>query len=517
MTIDLSILDEGALQDWIVQQRWFGSKAREVASIEIVECIPLREETPQLALALVEARFGEGTHETYQVPLGLRPVDEGWNERVIGNAGDWTVYDALADPAAGRELLHRMRRSSEETVEEGTLRFSLGRVGGRRARRDGRRAAGRRRAVELVGGVRRGADPEGVPARRAGREPGARAAALPVRARVPQHRAARRLVRVRGPLHRRHAGDPAGVPGGRPRRLGARAGGDRVRPRRLPRPPARARRGDRRAAHGARLGQQQAGLRARPAEPGGAVAADRRRRRADRADLPRPAGERGGRADRRPRPGRARAAAGAVAHRRRRPRDPHARRLPPRPDHAHRPRLGDPRLRGRAGAAAARAPAEALAAARRGGDAALVLLRDRRRAAAARRRGARGLGGARANGLPRGLLRPRRLGACSRRARRRPRSCWPCSSSRRRSTSCATSSTTAPTGSASRSPGSCGCSRATDQSPGCSGRACDHSSGFDHDFGRGCTRYLPCWTASTASRAGSYERARPLQISVSAQ
>ena len=31
VTIDLSTLDEGALQDWIVQQRWFGSKAREVA------------------------------------------------------------------------------------------------------------------------------------------------------------------------------------------------------------------------------------------------------------------------------------------------------------------------------------------------------------------------------------------------------------------------------------------------------------------------------------------------------
>jgi maltokinase len=124
VTIDLSGLDPGAFQEWMVQQRWFGSKAREVAHVEIVESIPLREESPQLSLALVEARFGEGTHETYQVPLGLRPVDEGWSERVIGDAGAWTVYDALADPAAGRELLHRMRRSSEETVEEGTLRFS---------------------------------------------------------------------------------------------------------------------------------------------------------------------------------------------------------------------------------------------------------------------------------------------------------------------------------------------------------------------------------------------------------
>jgi trehalose synthase-fused probable maltokinase len=120
---DLSVIDESAFQDWIVTQRWFGSKAREVAHIDVVEAIPLRSEPPELVLALVEARFGEGTHETYQVPIGLRPSDEGWDGRVIHDTGEWTVYDALADPAAGRELLHRMRSGSVETVEEGTLRF----------------------------------------------------------------------------------------------------------------------------------------------------------------------------------------------------------------------------------------------------------------------------------------------------------------------------------------------------------------------------------------------------------
>src|SRR3954451_9067328 len=122
--IDISVLEEGAFQEWIVAQRWFGSKAREVSHIEVSESVTLREEVPQLALALVEARFGEGTHETYQVPLGLRPAEEGWSERVIGEADGWTIYDALADPATGRELLHRMRSGSVETVEEGTLRFA---------------------------------------------------------------------------------------------------------------------------------------------------------------------------------------------------------------------------------------------------------------------------------------------------------------------------------------------------------------------------------------------------------
>ncbi len=120
---DLSFLDEQALQQWIVDQRWFGSKSREVAHIDIVEAITLREESPVLVLTLIEARFGEGTHETYQVPLGLRPEAEGWSERVVLTGGGWTVYDALADPVCGRELLHRMRSGLEMNTAEGTLWF----------------------------------------------------------------------------------------------------------------------------------------------------------------------------------------------------------------------------------------------------------------------------------------------------------------------------------------------------------------------------------------------------------
>jgi maltokinase len=122
--IDLSFVDEAALRQWLVSQRWFGSKSREVASIEIAEAIQLRDEGPQLVLALVEARFGEGTHETYQVPLGLRPAGEGWDERVVTESSGLTVYDALADPACGRELLHRMRSGAEVASELGTLRFT---------------------------------------------------------------------------------------------------------------------------------------------------------------------------------------------------------------------------------------------------------------------------------------------------------------------------------------------------------------------------------------------------------
>ncbi len=119
----LSVLTEPAFQEWIVAQRWFGSKARDVSQIDVDEAVVLRSEPPLLVLCLVEARFGEGTHETYQVPLGLRPADEGWDERVIAEADGWTVYDALADPAQGRELLHRMRQGVDVALDDGVLRF----------------------------------------------------------------------------------------------------------------------------------------------------------------------------------------------------------------------------------------------------------------------------------------------------------------------------------------------------------------------------------------------------------
>jgi trehalose synthase-fused probable maltokinase len=120
---DLSFVDEATLNRWIVAQRWFASKSREVAAIVVVEAVPLRVDAPLLALALVEARFPAGTHETYQLPLGFRPAQEGWDRHVILEAEGWTVYDALADPAHGRELLHLMRQTSVVASEENTFGF----------------------------------------------------------------------------------------------------------------------------------------------------------------------------------------------------------------------------------------------------------------------------------------------------------------------------------------------------------------------------------------------------------
>src|SRR3954463_15347732 len=119
----LAGLPEDRLREWFVPQRWFGSKASEVAHLNVLEAFPLRDESPQLVLALIEARFPAGTHEVYQVPIGIRPASEGWTERVITEVEGNTYYDALADPAHARELLHLMRSGVDVQAGDGTLGF----------------------------------------------------------------------------------------------------------------------------------------------------------------------------------------------------------------------------------------------------------------------------------------------------------------------------------------------------------------------------------------------------------
>jgi trehalose synthase-fused probable maltokinase len=115
-------LAEEELRDWVQHQRWYASKSRSVAGIDIVESITLRDE-PLLLLALVQTRFATGTHELYQLPLALRPLDEVPGGESIAQTDEWTVYDALAEPADALELLRRIETTDEITTADGHFTF----------------------------------------------------------------------------------------------------------------------------------------------------------------------------------------------------------------------------------------------------------------------------------------------------------------------------------------------------------------------------------------------------------
>ncbi len=100
------MMDEGALIEFVCQQRWFGSKTRQVIGAGVIDTVRLRDADPRLELELVEIRFDTGTHETYQLL-----VDDGG-------------FDAIADPSQARELVHMIRNGGRVAGSEGVVELA---------------------------------------------------------------------------------------------------------------------------------------------------------------------------------------------------------------------------------------------------------------------------------------------------------------------------------------------------------------------------------------------------------
>jgi trehalose synthase-fused probable maltokinase len=98
-------VDAQFLEGWLVEQRWFASKSRDLNAVNMLETLTLRESEEQpLVLALVEARFATGTHELYQVLLGARQETRELEEGTIAEVEGWEFYDAVGDPEQGGVL-----------------------------------------------------------------------------------------------------------------------------------------------------------------------------------------------------------------------------------------------------------------------------------------------------------------------------------------------------------------------------------------------------------------------------
>src|SRR4051812_50052027 len=96
---DLSWLPGEELHDWVVAQRWFASKSREVTAINVVEAVPLRTEgSPQLVLALMEAVFSAGAHQTHPGAPRPRPRAAGRGEGGSFPPGGQTAPDRVPGP-----------------------------------------------------------------------------------------------------------------------------------------------------------------------------------------------------------------------------------------------------------------------------------------------------------------------------------------------------------------------------------------------------------------------------------
>jgi maltokinase len=117
---ELRLPGEDALREFVIAQRWFGSKSREVAHFRLLETIPLTEQP--LVLAVLEVEFLPGTHELYQLPIGARPEGE-WTEGVIATNEGMAIYDAMSDPEMVRQLVRLIAAGTEIETGQGTAEF----------------------------------------------------------------------------------------------------------------------------------------------------------------------------------------------------------------------------------------------------------------------------------------------------------------------------------------------------------------------------------------------------------
>jgi maltokinase len=114
--------------EWIVGQRWYAGRNRELSSAEPAVVVSLRDD---LDLVLLDVSYTDGYSERYQVIVrsdagaadaaasGGGPIAEFLTVATIGADGDRVAYDALYDPADAKYLLSLV--DSSATV--GTVRF----------------------------------------------------------------------------------------------------------------------------------------------------------------------------------------------------------------------------------------------------------------------------------------------------------------------------------------------------------------------------------------------------------
>jgi maltokinase len=97
---------EDALATWLVKQRWFAGKGRELRDLAVVADTQVTDGDPELRHLVVTVCHGT-TVDYYQVPVGVRrDLPDRLEHALIGPSGDGRqLYDALHDAELTRPLI----------------------------------------------------------------------------------------------------------------------------------------------------------------------------------------------------------------------------------------------------------------------------------------------------------------------------------------------------------------------------------------------------------------------------
>ena len=124
------IIEKQAIVPFLQRQRWFGGKARSVASARFVDWTTLRRGAHPAFISLVEVLYRDGERERYIVPLAMTGGSEAESiERNHGNAvvaritgaRRGILYDGLFDDGACRTLLDALEHGGQIRMRNGRI------------------------------------------------------------------------------------------------------------------------------------------------------------------------------------------------------------------------------------------------------------------------------------------------------------------------------------------------------------------------------------------------------------
>ncbi len=110
----------GPLPAHLPSQRWFGSKARSIKSVEILDALPIQPAPVPAAVFVVSVDYSEGEAEMYVLPLAFLGTDEVEQldesvatavvARLSTRTGDGWLVDAMTLPGVATALLETLAR-----------------------------------------------------------------------------------------------------------------------------------------------------------------------------------------------------------------------------------------------------------------------------------------------------------------------------------------------------------------------------------------------------------------------
>ena len=126
--VGAQLLQEAFLPRYIVGQRWFGAKSRQIKNVCITDSIVL--DTSNGALLLLEVQYADGPSDTYTLPLAVRPAEGEYPAdsviaRLHQSGFDGVLLDGLALPDIRDLFLAAVETGVSQPTRQGGLVVGL--------------------------------------------------------------------------------------------------------------------------------------------------------------------------------------------------------------------------------------------------------------------------------------------------------------------------------------------------------------------------------------------------------